>query len=297
MGSDSTIPQSSGWSCLCESFVSRLPSTPWLLLFVRLDTKTQSAKKSRVTPRLCSAVGFTALLPVELRPALFIHPTVHEKTLKCLVYFTPVSGLAVPVSAAALSPARRRSALLPQRCQRHPRRDLSRSRCKVQSIALGIGFRAPYLSGPLAILPIERRQVAGSCTIRPPHRTPTPTVSSQAEARRSTFEPTISRGTKSLVRKTPDLQAPFEQRRAIMDAKRQERERLRQAARVGGCKMGKSLNQMAGGEGVAFKAEVVNKSGERGNFEHHPSTPFSSPPPPARGCASLPVPTRPGWII
>lgn len=56
----------------------------------------------------------------------------------------------------------------------------------------------------------------------------------QAEARMSTFEPTISRGTKSLVRKRPELQAPFEQRRAIMDAKRQERERLRQAARVSG---------------------------------------------------------------
>lgn len=50
----------------------------------------------------------------------------------------------------------------------------------------------------------------------------------------STFEPAISRGTKSLVRKRPELQAPFEQRRAIMDAKRQERERLRRAARVGG---------------------------------------------------------------
>lgn len=56
----------------------------------------------------------------------------------------------------------------------------------------------------------------------------------QAEARMSTFEPTISSGTKSLVRKRPELQAPFEQRRAMMDAKRQERERLRQAARVGG---------------------------------------------------------------
>eukprot|EP00752_Nemacystus_decipiens_P011160 g9916.t1 len=54
----------------------------------------------------------------------------------------------------------------------------------------------------------------------------------EAEARMSTFEPTISRGTKSLVRKRPELQAPFEQRRAIMDAKRQERERLRQAARA-----------------------------------------------------------------
>eukprot|EP00903_Cladosiphon_okamuranus_P005531 g5509.t1 len=54
----------------------------------------------------------------------------------------------------------------------------------------------------------------------------------EAEARMSTFEPTISRGTKSLVRKRPELQAPFEQRRAIMDAKRQERERLRQATRV-----------------------------------------------------------------
>lgn len=50
----------------------------------------------------------------------------------------------------------------------------------------------------------------------------------------STFEPTISRGTKSLVRKRPELQAPFEQRRAMMDAKRQERHRLRQEARVGG---------------------------------------------------------------
>lgn len=60
----------------------------------------------------------------------------------------------------------------------------------------------------------------------PPH-------TGQAEARMGTFEPTISRGTKSLVRKRPELQAPFEQRRAIMDAKRQERERLRQAARVG----------------------------------------------------------------
>lgn len=49
----------------------------------------------------------------------------------------------------------------------------------------------------------------------------------------STFEPSISRGTKSLVRKRPDLQAPFEQRRAIMNAKRKERERLRQEARVG----------------------------------------------------------------
>lgn len=49
----------------------------------------------------------------------------------------------------------------------------------------------------------------------------------------STFEPIISRGTKSLVRKRPELQAPFRERRAIMDAKRQERERLRQAAQVG----------------------------------------------------------------
>lgn len=63
---------------------------------------------------------------------------------------------------------------------------------------------------------------------------PPPPHTGQAEARMSTFEPTISRGTKSLVRKRPELQAPFEQRRAIMDAKRQERERLRQAARVGG---------------------------------------------------------------
>ncbi|CBJ29035.1 hypothetical protein Esi_0133_0021 [Ectocarpus siliculosus] len=54
----------------------------------------------------------------------------------------------------------------------------------------------------------------------------------EAEARMSTFEPSISRGTKSLVRKRPDLQAPFEQRRAIMDAKRKERERLRQEARA-----------------------------------------------------------------
>ncbi|CAM9729952.1 unnamed protein product [Scytosiphon promiscuus] len=54
----------------------------------------------------------------------------------------------------------------------------------------------------------------------------------EAEARVSTFEPVISRGTKSLIRKRPDLQAPFEQRRAIMVAKRQERERLRQAAQA-----------------------------------------------------------------
>ncbi|CAM9754008.1 unnamed protein product, partial [Ectocarpus sp. 13 AM-2016] len=54
----------------------------------------------------------------------------------------------------------------------------------------------------------------------------------EAEARMSTFEPSISRGTKSLVRKRPDLQAPFEQRRAIMDAKKKERERLRQEARA-----------------------------------------------------------------
>ncbi|CAM9186727.1 unnamed protein product, partial [Ectocarpus sp. 12 AP-2014] len=54
----------------------------------------------------------------------------------------------------------------------------------------------------------------------------------EAEARMSTFEPSISRGTKSLVRKRPDLQAPFEQRRAIMDARRKERERLRQEARA-----------------------------------------------------------------
>ena len=55
----------------------------------------------------------------------------------------------------------------------------------------------------------------------------------QAEARMSTFVPSISRGTQSLVRRRPELQAPFEERRVTMDAKKRERDRLRLEARVG----------------------------------------------------------------
>ncbi|CAN0168917.1 unnamed protein product, partial [Laminaria digitata] len=48
----------------------------------------------------------------------------------------------------------------------------------------------------------------------------------------STFEPTISRGTQSLVRRRPELQAPFEERRVTMDKKKRERDRLRLEARA-----------------------------------------------------------------
>ena len=54
----------------------------------------------------------------------------------------------------------------------------------------------------------------------------------QAEARVSTFEPTLSRGTESLARRRPELGAPFEQRRSIMEAKAKERQRRRLVERV-----------------------------------------------------------------
>lgn len=54
----------------------------------------------------------------------------------------------------------------------------------------------------------------------------------QAEAKKSTFEPRISRGTESIVRRQPELRVPFEQRQAIMEARAKERERRRFAVRV-----------------------------------------------------------------
>lgn len=48
----------------------------------------------------------------------------------------------------------------------------------------------------------------------------------------NTFEPSISRGTERLVGKRPELQTPFDERRAMMEARKREREQLRLAARV-----------------------------------------------------------------
>lgn len=112
----------------------------------------------------------------------------------------------------------------------------------------------------------------------------------QAEARMSTFEPSISRGTKSLVRKRPDLQAPFEQRRAIMEVKRQERERLRQAARVGG------FGSMGGWTGSAIygqdgqcirKQDQARLSSSRGTMNICAGTILQSPSLPSLAAAPL----------
>lgn len=48
----------------------------------------------------------------------------------------------------------------------------------------------------------------------------------------SIFEPCVSRGTELLVRKRPELQAPFEERRALMETRKRERDFLLLAARV-----------------------------------------------------------------
>lgn len=54
----------------------------------------------------------------------------------------------------------------------------------------------------------------------------------KVEAGVKTHKPRVSRGTEILVRKHPELQAPFEERLAFTEAKKRERERLRCAARV-----------------------------------------------------------------